>query len=61
MEVLMAPNRLMSSMCWKSWTELHSISAQSEIPALLTTAHRPKGWREEEQSNDLGEKGELYM
>lgn len=30
--------------------ELHSISAQSEIPALFTTAHRPKGrgWRSRE-------------
>lgn len=40
--VLMAPNRLMSTMLEKSWMELHSISAHCNIPALLTTAHRPE-------------------
>lgn len=40
--VLMAPHRLMSTMLEKSWMELHSISAHCDIPALLTTAHRPE-------------------
>lgn len=42
MEVLMQPNRLMSTIVRKSSMVLHSISAQSEIPALFTTAQRPE-------------------
>lgn len=42
MEVLMEPNRLMSTMFRKSSMVLHSISDHSEIPALFTTAHRPE-------------------
>lgn len=42
MVVLMQPNRLTSTMVWKSSIVLHSISAQSEIPALLTRPHRPE-------------------
>lgn len=41
MVVRMEPNRLTSAMWRKSSKLLHSISAQSEIPALFTTAHRP--------------------
>lgn len=39
----MAPNRLTSTMVRKSPMELHSISAQSVMPALFTTAHSPDG------------------